>query len=224
MLNIERIEQFIIDQSIKVSNFEVKIGASNGTIRRAIKNKTDIQSKWITLILDNYPILNATWLLTGKGKMLVSDPYKKEISNKPLILEDSCENYKHKSVPFWDLPVSAGLSLTEIKGKKEADGYIVGLPGADIAENLFPVTGMSMEPEITDGAIIGVRKIDNWETLNTARIYLIITREDRMIKRIEHDLENNDILWCLSPNYARFKIFKSDIIEIQRVCFVYNPK
>ncbi len=81
-----------------------------------------------------------------------------------------------------------------------------------------------MEPEISTGALIGVRKINNWETLNTERIYLIITQEDRMIKRIEHDEDDDTILWCVSPNYPRFKIYKADIIEIQRVCFVYNPK
>jgi len=128
------------------------------------------------------------------------------------------------AVPFWDLPVSAGHSVVDIIGDKAPVGYIEGLPGIDIAENILPITGMSMEPEISNGAIIGVKKIDNWETLNTERIYLIITHDDRMVKRIESDEENEDILWCLSTNYKRFKIYKTDIVEIQRVCFVYNPK
>lgn len=127
-------------------------------------------------------------------------------------------------IPYWNLPVSAGRSLVDIIGAAKPDGYINGLPGSDIAENILPVTGTSMEPEINPGAIIGVRKMNNWDTLNTERIYLIITTDDRMIKRIEHDAEIDNILWCVSPNYPRFKIYKSDIIEIQRVCFVYNPK
>jgi hypothetical protein len=127
-------------------------------------------------------------------------------------------------IPFWDIEVTAGRTLLEIIGKNSPDGYVSGLPGAECAENILPVTGTSMEPEITSGAIIGVRKINNWDTLNTERIYLIITREDRMIKRIEHDDVNQNILWCVSPNYSRFKIYKEDIIEIHRVCFVYNTK
>jgi len=129
-----------------------------------------------------------------------------------------------KEVPFWNLPVSAGRSIKDIIGASKPDGFISGLPGVDIAENILPVTGTSMEPEISPGAIIGVRLMNNYDTLNTERIYLIITSDDRMIKRIEHDSENEDILWCVSPNYPRFKIYKSDIIEIQRVCFVYNTK
>lgn len=129
-----------------------------------------------------------------------------------------------KPVPFWNLPVTAGRSLMEITSKTKPDGYVSGLPGADLAEHILPVTGTSMEPDVPEGALIGVRKMDRWETLNTGRIYLIITQDDRMIKRIEHDAENEAILWCTSPNYPRFKIYKSDIIEIQRVCFVYNAK
>lgn len=128
------------------------------------------------------------------------------------------------AVPFWDLPVSAGKSVIDIVGKKTPDGYIKDLPGLDLAENILPVYGMSMEPEVSEGALVGVRKMSNYETLNTERIYLIITTEDRMIKRIEHDLNDPHILWCVSPNYPRFKIYKADIIDIQRVCFVFNPK
>lgn len=39
-------------------------------IRRAINNKSDIQSKWISSIADNYPNLNLEWLITGHGSML----------------------------------------------------------------------------------------------------------------------------------------------------------
>lgn len=74
---IERIAQFIDKLSISVSVFEKNIGASEGVIRRAIKNNSDIQSKWIVNISDKYPNLNPDWLLTGKGEMLrkeESDP------------------------------------------------------------------------------------------------------------------------------------------------------
>ena len=40
-----RLEQFIKNQGFSVRAFEISIGASDGMIRRAIKNNTDIQSK-----------------------------------------------------------------------------------------------------------------------------------------------------------------------------------
>ena len=70
---IRRIEEFIKYQGISVRAFEQAISASDGMIRRAINNGTDIQSKWITKIADNYPQLNLDWLITGEGKMLKCD-------------------------------------------------------------------------------------------------------------------------------------------------------
>lgn len=151
--------------------------------------------------------------------------YGSFIETPPLINESAGTYNKTSSrVPYWDLPVSAGKSIVDVIGATKPSGYIEGLPGAHLAENILPVDGASMEPEVFPNALIGVRKMNNWETLNTERVYLIITMDDRMIKRIAHDKDDPEILWCLSPNYPEFKIYKSEIIEIQRVCFVYNPK
>lgn len=67
---IERIDKIIAREGISVRAFEQVIGASNGLIRKAIANKTDIQSKWLSAIADNYPHYSPEWLLTGKGSML----------------------------------------------------------------------------------------------------------------------------------------------------------
>jgi hypothetical protein len=67
---IKRIEYFIENQGLNVSSFEKKISASNGLIRKAIANNTGIQAKWIAAIVDNFPQINPTWLLTGQGEML----------------------------------------------------------------------------------------------------------------------------------------------------------
>ena len=201
----ERLILYVKFLGISNSEFCRNIGVSNAFISSMRKS---IQPDKADIIASKYPDLNIKWLLTGRGEMLISEKDKTELGG----------------VPYWNLPVSAGHSVVDIIGSTKPDGYIKGLPGADIAEHILPVAGASMEPEVSNGALIGVRHIENLETLNTERIYLIITGEDRMIKRIEYDLNDNQILWCVSPNYPKFKIFKSDIIEIQRVCFVYNPK
>lgn len=70
---IERLKLFIENHGISISAFEQRISASDGMIRRAIKNNTDIQSKWLFEMSDNFPDLNLEWLITGKGSMLKSD-------------------------------------------------------------------------------------------------------------------------------------------------------
>jgi hypothetical protein len=70
---IERLSQFIKNQGLSVRAFEQRISASDGMIRRAINNNSDIQSKWLAIIAENFPQLNLDWLLTGKGSMFRED-------------------------------------------------------------------------------------------------------------------------------------------------------
>ena len=44
---------------------------SNGSLGKAIKNGTDIQTKYLDNIIKEFPDLNPTWLLTGEGDMLL---------------------------------------------------------------------------------------------------------------------------------------------------------
>lgn len=213
----ERVLFYAKSQGVSIELFLSSIGMTYGSFKGKAK-KGALNSDAIAEILTRYPNVNPSWLLTGEGEML-NDGAKEDKLASLYINDEMTEG-----VPYWNLQVSAGHSVTEVIGQSKPDGYIQGLPGADIAENILPVLGASMEPEVSNGAIIGVRAINNWESLNTERIYMIITKDDRMIKRIEYDQENEDILWCVSPNYPKFKIFKADIVEIQRVCFVYNPK
>lgn len=66
---IERLNEFIKSQGLTTIEFERKISASDGVIRKSIRNNTDIQSKWLVKIAENYPILDMNWLLTGEGSM-----------------------------------------------------------------------------------------------------------------------------------------------------------
>ena len=67
---IERIERFIEYKQLSVSGFEKSISASNGVIRHAILKKTDIYSRFLVKMLDNYPELSADWLLREEGEIL----------------------------------------------------------------------------------------------------------------------------------------------------------
>lgn len=67
---LSRIQQIADHENLKITAFEKRIGASKGVLSHAIKNKTDIQSKWIRIIAENYPQYNVEWLITGEGEML----------------------------------------------------------------------------------------------------------------------------------------------------------
>jgi len=67
---LTRIKQFSENKNVTINALERLIGASKGVLSRALNQNTDIQSKWLTQIVENYPDINSEWLLTGKGSML----------------------------------------------------------------------------------------------------------------------------------------------------------
>src|SRR5690349_16930100 len=66
-----RINQIAENEGITITALETKIGASKGVLSRALQKGTDISSKWVSAVVENYPLYNAMWLLTGVGKMVV---------------------------------------------------------------------------------------------------------------------------------------------------------
>ena len=64
---LSRIQDIASNEGITIGALERCIGASKGVLSRAINNGTDIQSKWITILVENYPQYSPAWLLTGEG-------------------------------------------------------------------------------------------------------------------------------------------------------------
>lgn len=72
----KRIIDFIENQSIKTKDFLSKTGLKKGFTDRS-HQESGITDIYLSKILEAYPELNPTWLLTGKGEMLLkedSDP------------------------------------------------------------------------------------------------------------------------------------------------------
>lgn len=158
-----------------------------------------------------YEQVNPNYILTGEGSMLINDTTQ---------LVSVTNEATESAVPFYgDIPVSAGQKdLAKVLMNLKPTGWI-NLPGMPASIGAFPVIGCSMEPEIKPGDFISIAQIDRWETVDPDKIYMIITHDDRMIKHLAIDNEDVEILWCLSPNYPKFKLLKSDILAVYRVTF-----
>ena len=68
---LDRIKQFIDFKGIAVSAFERSIGMSNASFGKSLKNGGAIGTDKLENFLKTYPEVSPTWLLTGKGNMLV---------------------------------------------------------------------------------------------------------------------------------------------------------
>lgn len=78
----KRVEQIINDNNLNVRSFEERIDVSNNSIGTAIRRKASFKSNVLNKILQSFPEINPTWLLTGKGEMFLANELKNSL-NEP---------------------------------------------------------------------------------------------------------------------------------------------
>ena len=92
---LDRIQEIAQNEGISIGALERQIGASKGVLSRAINNGTDIQSKWIQILVENYPLYSAEWLLTGRGVMRKTNcTQSSKTPSKDLSMEFSRKEYR----------------------------------------------------------------------------------------------------------------------------------
>lgn len=71
---IERLQDYLIYSEVSAYAFEHCCSLSNGYLGKQLKGKGSVGSDILERIKDNYTDLSLIWLVTGKGKMLLSIP------------------------------------------------------------------------------------------------------------------------------------------------------
>ncbi len=240
---LSRIKLLAEHEGISIPAIEREIGASRGVLSKAIKNGTDVQSKWLALICEKYPHFSPQWLLLGDGDMIIDNDNTKNITNinqHPVFSEAS---RKHNSNPFEELiiPVSEpkGIPLVSVQAVGGFAGKDFSIQERDIeayyvipkfrnlnVDFLIEVVGDSMMPRIFPGDIVACSIIRNPQFIQWNKTYLISSEEQGMIvKRLKKSSEKDSYL-AVSDNqeYDPFDIPKMDIRGIARVVGVIHAE
>lgn len=166
----QRLIQFIKYKGIGQGKFEKTVGLSNGYINQ-LRHSPSPQK--IQMIIGAYPDLNQSWLLTGEGEMLNS----LKICTEPNI------NYT-KGVPYYNVDFIGGFDIV-LNDQTISPEYLIDFRKYNEATCWCNVTGHSMEPEITHGDIIALKKIEDKSFLPLGEVYAIVTTNGmRTIKRL----------------------------------------
>lgn len=233
---IQRLSQFIKNQNISVRSFEQSISASDGMIRRAINNNSDIQCKWLSIIAEKYPQLNLTWLITGKGVMLNSQKESfNTIEYKPSIELIPSTDENTVTIPIVEISVAAGIAGYCNPGYLEiVDG--IKLPISMLHRNAqyycIRVKGDSMAPTILDSSYVVVRLLDRseWKDIRDQHVYVVSDREGRAyLKRLKNRFHEHGFITCMSDNpdkvnYSNFNLMEDEINTILYAEFYISAK
>ncbi len=194
-----RVKEVLKYKGLNVNRASKVLDIPQRTLNRQVNEDGNISMELVYAILNNFTEISTAWLVAGEGNMLAG-------KNEALI----------GAVPFYqDLPASAGYRDTFDPVNESPSSYI-SLPVKN-ADFYFPVSGNSMEPEINDGDIVGVKRVERTEGIVHGSVYMVVTNENRMIKRCYHDNNDPNLIWCVSPNYPSFPIHKNDVCALFRV-------
>ncbi len=195
----ERVVAVLKHIGMNVNRASKFLGVPQRTLNRQVNEGGNISMEIVYAILNNVPEISPAWLIAGEGAMLVGE-----------------EAPKVCTIPFYDdLPLSAGHRDAFDPANEKPSAYI-SIPSSP-ADFYFPVSGNSMEPEFNDGDIVGVKRVDRSEGIVHGAVYMVVTNENRMIKRCYHDNNDPNLIWCVSPNYPSFPINKNDVCALFKV-------
>lgn len=215
---LSRIQEIASNEGITIGAMERTIGASKGVLSRAINNGTDIQAKWLSIIVENYPRYSTEWLLTGFGTMLKDDSNGIQTASEA----------NSSTLPTTSMNPSIGTPYYDVDfigGFNEVFNSQVNIPATNIVIRGFEkaslwcnVTGHSMEPKINHGDIIALRQC----TLNDIQygeIYAVVLDTIRTIKILRRSPDPNKLRFIPinTTDYDEQEFDKSRIMNVFEV-------
>lgn len=167
----KRLSDFIEYDAITTpSAFASDAGIDPSGLIKMLKGQQKITANTIKKISDAFG-LNAQWIATGEGEMRITNKAVPEI------------NYT-SGVPYYDEDFLLGFAEM-LPTSIENPNFLVRMPGYEKATLWCNASGHSMEPEISNGDIIALQRIEDFSFLPFGEIYGFITTNGlRTIKRL----------------------------------------
>lgn len=218
----ERLRFFIENEGLSVRQFENLIGSSDGKIAKFIASNSSLKSDTLSKIMEIFPHLSITWLLTGEGDMLCTIPVK----NQPRTKDEPRTNqpttcHTQAGIPL--IPVDAVAGFNGIDSPTiqihDCQRYLVPEFQQLNAEFMIRVSGSSMYPKYSSGDILACRKLTSYHFIQWGKIYVIDSEQGAMVKRLFPCDEDTDYVICKSdnPNYPPFELPKTEIRSLSIV-------
>lgn len=164
---IEAFERLLNENKITDrKDFALKIGISPSMVTEISKGRSAVGTTAIQNLVLTFGI-SANWLLTGQGDMFHNE--SATISTDP-----------QKGIPYYDVDFLGGFAIQE--------NDQTSIPAFNIISNICPraemwcnITGHSMEPTISQGDIIALRKC-GIEDIQYGEMYAVVLDTFRTVK------------------------------------------
>ena len=174
MILSERINKLVEYSQMSIPQFAKLVGFKTPqAVRELIKGNTkSLSDAAIFKLSSAFPDLSMDWLLTGEGPMMLE-----RNAPAPII------NYK-EGVPYYNEDFMLGFEEIGAPDSENPD-FLIRMPGYERATLWCNASGHSMEPEINNGDIIALQRVEDFSFLPFGDVYGFITANGmRTIKRL----------------------------------------
>ena len=149
---------------------------------------SEVSTKILMPFLNTYKNVNANYILTGRGNAIIEDEDTDRVSpNTPTTPTITSIPTTNKDIKILDIRVCAGQGIGFDGDENEIIGY-VNIPEFAGCYGIT-VYGDSMYDMYMSGDTIFVREIKDKHNIDNGQPYVIITKEDRLLKMIHIDYE-----------------------------------
>ncbi|MDM1048026.1 LexA family transcriptional regulator [Sphingobacterium hotanense] len=129
--------------------------------------------------------INANWLLSGEGPMLISEIKEQNtfkdvegITRSEFLLRTDKVMQYNQIIPLYDIHATAGL-VTLFKNDKQTPVDYYSIPNLPKVDGAVQITGDSMYPILKSGDIVFYREINNiLENIYYGEMYLLDIQND----------------------------------------------
>lgn len=205
----DRIAAIVELSGLTIPKYAKAIGVKTPqAIRDLISGKTkSISEDMGHKIISYSKEISPSWLYTGEGEMLIE-----QIEPEP-----APEISYTEGVPYFDEDFMLGFE--EIIGPaNEKPSFLIRMPGYEKATLWCNASGHSMEPEISNGDIIALQRIEDFSFLPFGDVYGFITTNGmRTIKRLGRSTRDGH--YRLIPTN---KDYDEQDIPISQIAIVYR--
>ncbi|WP_333615635.1 S24 family peptidase [Bacteroides pyogenes] len=180
-------------------------------------NPKYLTEKFINAFCKTFKIINPDWLLTGEGNMLVGDVKggvnivsgNKGSSDNIVIHgnnayignNDAAPSKSYtKGKPYYNIDFIGGFDIV-LNNQSITPDYLIDFQKYKDADCWCNITGHSMEPLISNGDIIAIKKMKEWKDfILYGEAYGIITEDLRTVKIITKSERGDDFLKLVPVN------------------------